>query len=292
MPRDNLINSASLEFFEFIRKENMKQLIVPLVEGYREKLLGITYVNIFESLVHKYDQIQNGTEGDEASFSTQGAETPNITIANGGQQRWHGLRDADAEEEAYFNTSDGDDDDEASLPTSTATKPMSNGASPVRPLVAYPDDDEDAMDVLAASPSTPSTSQESKSPSAADNGSPRASSDRTSLLAGSPPERLGEKRRREEDDEDDMEKLAGGGVKRRNSISSVRSELSAANIDAAANGSPSPKENGSVATGPTTPTLRRRGSLKSKDGGPGPQKGISIGSISLSLRDTDAEAGS
>ena len=280
MPRDNLLNSASLEFFEFMRKENLKQLIVPLVENYREKLLGITYVNIFENLVSKYDQIQSGIDGDEASFSTQGAETPSKGLVNGGQ-RWQGLRDADAEEEAYFNTSDGEDDDDPSLPTSTTAKPAANSASPVRPpLVAYPDDDDDAMDVLAASPSAPlATNQENKSPSAADNGSPRAQ-DHSSASAGSPPERLAEKRRREVDDEDDMEKLVGG-VKRRNSISSVRSELSAANLDRS---SGSPKDNGSPVAG--TPQLRRKGSLKSKDGGPGPQKGISIGAISLSLKGT------
>lgn len=286
MPRDNLLNSASLEFFEFMRKENLKQLIVPLVENYREKLLGITYVNIFENLVDKYDQIQNGFEVDEASFSTQGAETPNKGLINGGQ-RWQGLRDADAEEEAYFNTSDGEEEDEASLPTTATVKPIANGTSPVRPpLVTYPDDDEDAMDVLAASPSAPPVNQENKSPNAADNGSPR-SVDRTPTPAGSPPDRLHEKRRREEDDEDDLEKLAGGGAKRRNSISSVRSDLSAANMSESGNGSPkqAPLSGG-------TPMLRRKGSLKSKDGGPGPQKGISIGSISLSLKDSNAEGGS
>lgn len=285
MPRDNLLNSASLEFFEFMRKENLKQLIVPLVENYREKLLGITYVNIFESLVNKYDSIQNGSDGDEASFTTQGADTPSKNLINSGQ-RWQGLRDADAEEEAYFNASDGEEEDEASLPTSTPTKPVSNGASPVRPLVAYPDDDDDVMEGLSASPSTPSASQEkSRSPTAADNGSPNPQTHTPVSSAPSPPERLSEKRRREEDDEDDMEKLAGGGAKRRNSTSSIRSELSATNID---NGSVSPRENGKPA--PTTPILRRKGSLKSKDGGPGPHKGISIGPISLSLKDGDAES--
>ncbi|KAL1305857.1 hypothetical protein AAFC00_004010 [Neodothiora populina] len=279
MPRDNLLNSASLEFFEYIRKEHLKQLIVPLVENYREKLLGITYVNIFESLVDKYDQIQNGIEGDEASFSTQGADTPNKGLINGGQ-RWQGLRDADAEEEAYFNTSDGEDEDETSLPTTTVGKALSNGGTPARaPLVAYPDDDDETMDVLAASPSGPSAIQENKSPNAVESGSPR-----TTASGASPPDRLHEKRRRDEDDEDDLEKLAGSGVKRRNSASSVRSELSAADLDKDVG---SPKD-----TKEQTPTLRRRGSLKSKDGGGVPQKAVSIGSISLSLKDSGSGEGS
>lgn len=282
MPRDNLLNSASLEFFEYIRKENLKQLIVPLVETHREKLLGITYVNIFESLVNKYDQYQSGVD-DEASFSTQGADTPNKGLMAGGQHRWQGLRDADAEEEAYFNTSDGEDEDETPLPT----KPLSSSASPVRPLVAYPDDDDDdddTMDILAASPSAPQANQDNKSPNAADAGSPNPrSSSLTS--AGSPPERLSEKRRREEEDEDDLEKLAGNVPKRRSSVNSVRSDLSAANLDTDGG---SPKENGSV----VTPTLRRKGSLKSRDGGPGAQKGISIGPISLSLKGLGGSEGS
>jgi hypothetical protein len=103
MPRDNLLNSACLELFEFIKRENLKQLLIPLVEGYREKLLGINYVNTFGALVLKYEQIQSGFNPDETSFSTQGGETPNRSLVAGGQ-RWQGLKDADAEEEAYFNT--------------------------------------------------------------------------------------------------------------------------------------------------------------------------------------------
>lgn len=283
MPRDNLLNSACLELFEYIRKENIKQLIISIVETHREKLAGITYVNIFDALIQKYDAIQNGYDGDETSFSTQGAETPNKGLINGGQ-RWQGLRDADAEEEAYFNTSDGEEEEEHSLPTTTTSKPPLNGTSPVRPLVAYPDDDDDdAMDVLAASPSTPSANQENQSPVPADSESVPGR-ERTPTSVGSPPERLSEKRRREEDDEDDLDKLAGGGAKRRSSTSSVRSELSAANLDSDDGSS---KESGT--NGP--PTLRRKSSLRNKGANPGSQKAINIGSISLSLKSSNGGDG-
>ncbi|GAB7349749.1 hypothetical protein MBLNU459_g0479t1 [Dothideomycetes sp. NU459] len=276
MPRDNLLNSACLELFEYIKREGVKQLIVPLVEDYREKLVRINYVNTFQSLVNKYDQIMGGYN-DDASFSTQGAETPKQGHVNGGQ-RWQGLRDTDAEEEAYFNTSDGEDEGEASLPTSATAKPPVNGTSPQRPLVAYPDDDDDTMDTLAASPGTPSANRERKSPDASDD-EPVRGRDRTPQSQGSPPERLAEKRRREEDDEDDLEKLAGGNVKRRNSVnsvSSVRSDMSAVNVG-------SPKE-------PSGPTLRRKGSLRNRDGGAGPQKGLSIGPISITLKGSESKS--
>lgn len=276
MPRDNLLNSACLELFEYIKREGLKQLIVHLVEDYREKLIRISYVNTFQSLVNKYDQIMGGYN-DDASFSTQGAETPKQSTANNGGQRWQGLRDSDAEEEAYFNTSDGEDEGEASLPTSATAKPPVNGTSPLRPLVAYPDDDDDAMDVLAASPGTPSANQENRSPETSES-EPARGRDRTPQSQGSPPERLAEKRRREVDDEDDLEKLAAGNVKRRNSVnsvSSVRSDMSAVNVG-------SPKENGG-------PMLRRKGSLRSRDGSAA-QKGLSIGQISLSLKGSGSKS--
>ncbi|CAD0099238.1 unnamed protein product [Aureobasidium mustum] len=190
MPRDNLLNSACLELFEFIKRENLKQLVIPLVEGYREKLLGITYVNTFGALVMKYEQIQSGFNPDESSFSTQG------------------LKDADAEEEAYFNaTSDDDTEDEAaaSLPETIVAKAPEVGP-PMRPLVSYPEDeDEDAMEMLAASPKA---NVESTTPD----------------TLGSPLSVVPEKRRREEDDEDDLEKLAGAvPAKRRSSVSSIGS---------------------------------------------------------------------
>ncbi|KAI5276685.1 DUF625-domain-containing protein [Aureobasidium subglaciale] len=269
MPRDNLLNSASLELFEFIKRENLKQLIIPLVEGYREKLLGITYVNTFGALVLKYEQIQSGYNPEETSFSTQGGDTPNRSLAVGGQ-RWQGLKDADAEEEAYFNAnSDEETEDEglSSLSETTAAK-TAEGGPPIRPLVSYPEDeDEDTMELLAASPGAPGEKKESSVEST------------TPETSGSPQSFVPEKRRREDDDEDDLEKLVGAvPAKRRSSVSSigsVRSDMSATNLD-----SPTSTQQ---PNGTGIPMLRRKGSLRSKDGSPGPQKGISIGPISLSL---------
>ena len=58
----------------------------------------------------------------------------------------------DDDEEAYFNAADDVEEDEG-LPT-VVKQPLVNGASPVRPLVSYHDDDdgEDGPDILASSP--------------------------------------------------------------------------------------------------------------------------------------------
>ncbi|TKA79362.1 hypothetical protein B0A49_01009 [Cryomyces minteri] len=218
MPRDNLLNSACLELFEFVKRENVKAIIFHVVENYREKLKDITYVNTFQSLILKYDQIQSGypTEGDQ-SFTTQEADTPNRGVINGGQ-RWQSLKDTDAEEEAYFNGSDGEDEDDGSLPT--AVKSAINGTSPLRPLVNYPDDEEDAMDILA-SPSTPGYEVKSVQSPSPTTQALTVQSPRT------PPEKLSEKRRREEDEEDELGKMLTH-PKRRSSVSSVSSTGSTA----------------------------------------------------------------
>lgn len=109
MPRDNLLNSACLELFEFIKRENIKPFILHVVEKYREKLENITYVDTFHSLIIKYDQMQGyGAEADSALFSQdEGSTTPRRAPVNG---RWPGGREIDAAEEEYFNTSDDEDE--------------------------------------------------------------------------------------------------------------------------------------------------------------------------------------
>lgn len=197
MPRDNLLNSACLELFEFIKRENIKMLVQHLVETYRERLQDITYVDTFQNLILRYDQMHEPatTQELEHSFTSVDSDTParHHALVNGG--KWgHGLKDIDADEEAYFNGSDEEDE----LAHSNF-KPGINGASPVRPLVNYPDDDaeEDDMDILATS--MPSSAQKLATTQASDEStSPNAAA------VGSPPERVSEKRRREEDEEDEL----------------------------------------------------------------------------------------
>jgi protein phosphatase-4 regulatory subunit 3 len=291
MPRDNLLNSACIELFEYIKRENIKQLIVHLVEHYRERLLGITYVNTFQNLLHKYEALQAPYQaGGEDSFTTQEG-TPQRATING--QHQSGLREADADEEAYFNGDDdmdGEDDDDSGLPT-TAKVNLPNGASPLRPLVSYPDDEEDTMDVLASSPDQfkdkKSSSSEPTSADAVQEGAeidspqePQRGRDRKPRpldgspgpggVQQSPPESVASKRRREDDDEEDeLGKLMSGssGVKRRNSsAASVSNRLGDTSLTEQVNGAHTDTASPTNGIGGTQ-MLRRKGSLKTKNQG-------------------------
>ena len=257
MPRDNLLNSTCLELFEYIKREGVKQLIMHLVESYRERLMRISYVNTFQALVLKYEQFTSGypmVNGTEGSFSTQEG-TPQRAV--NGRQGFAGLKEMDGDEEAYFNADDDVEDDEG-LPT-TVKHVMVNGASPVRPLVNYPDEDEeDGMDILASSPDPAPRDKQSSSASSSDdqrtltdpsdgvsgdsmeedftsptdvavedaergrNRTPVAVEGSPGNRAQSPPEPVLVKRRREEDDEDELGKMMGE-PKRRSSNASLRS---------------------------------------------------------------------
>ena len=201
MPRDNLLNSACLELFEFIKRENIKPIILHVVENYRERLQEITYVDTFQNLILRYDQMQGFNADIDTTLFGPEAEGPSNRIKVNGNQRWQGVKEMDATEEEYFNTSD--DEDDASNKRKNLATPSSNGASPLsKPLVDYPDDDEDAMDIKTPSSElgTPGTPQEVKSL----DGTPETPSPKDPTpTTQTPPERLSEKRRREEDEEDD-----------------------------------------------------------------------------------------
>ena len=268
MPRDNLLNSACLELFEYIKREGVKQLIVHLVENYRDRLMRISYVNTFQALVLKYEQLTSGyplaNGAEDSSFTTQEG-TPHRLV--NGRQSFAGLREMDGDEEAYFNADEDIEDDEG-LPTAVK-QAMVNGASPVRPLVNYPDDDDDdeAMDILASSPdplkekkSSSSSSEDQRlltdpnedvevEPMEEDTTSPTSTMDSESRrgrnrtpvpIQGSPgqqksrTESVPMKRRREEEDDDELGKMMGG-VKRRTSAQSLSSKAALNQIDAAAN---------------------------------------------------------
>ena len=260
MPRDNLLNSACLELFEFIKRENIKMVVQHLVETYREKLQAITYVDTFQNLILRYDQMHEPATTQELdhSFTSVDSETParHNAAVNGG--KWsHGLKEVDADEEAYFNASDDEDDN-----APNTGKPGVNGASPVRPLVNYPDDDadEDDMDILGVDgpPSAQKLSTATQTPE--ESTSPKATA------VGSPPERISEKRRREEDEEDEL-------------LASIST-------------STGPKRRASTASNASTGSLRslRRKSptiVSGKDGSGGPKKI----SLSLPLKSGGGEGG-
>lgn len=222
MPRDNLLNSACLELFEFIKRENIKDIVKHLVERYRDRLQTITYVDTFQNLILRYDQMHEPptTQELENSFTSVDSDAParHVGMVNGG--KWgHGLKEADPDQEAYFNSSDDEDD---ALPHAVKM----NGASPVRPLVNYPDDDgeEDDMDILATS--APSVSPVTSSAATQTQESPDTSPSAKANVS-TPPERISEKRRREEDEEDELlASLSTSSTKRRASLNSNASNQS------------------------------------------------------------------
>lgn len=223
MPRDNLLNSACLEFFDFIKRENIKTLIAHLVENHRDKLQQITYVDIFSNFMIRYDQTSGFAPSAQTSFVDTEDDTPKRPER---ASRWNsGIKDLDAAEEEYFNTSDDEGEAVATIPRvkrlAPHPQPQPNGDSPSsKRLVDYNSDEEMETDVSAGI-----VIDEAKTPESSSSKDSGAVLTPTSSSAPSPPERLSEKRRREEDEEDDMSKLAQQ-PKRRNSTTSNSSSSS------------------------------------------------------------------
>lgn len=267
MPRDNLLNSACLEMFEFIKRENIKMVILHVVEKYRHRIKDITYVDTFHNLINRYEQMQGFNADMDQTLFSQEDESPTTTRnhVNGGQ-RYQGIKEMDLEQQEYFNTSDDEEDgtmidrDEANkaraerfewhsrrlkmggLPNGNNTKTkVTLNPSPIgaggKPLVDYPDDEDDVdenMDVRPGSseqgvltPQTPRTPESMVSEK--ENTSPESINTPRRQLQPSPdiPEKISEKRRREEDEDetDELSKLSTG-IKRRNSTSSTHSSSS------------------------------------------------------------------
>lgn len=221
MPRDNLLNSVCLELFEFVKRENVKAVITHVVENYREKLERITYVDTFQSLILRYDQMQGyNPDADSALFGQDHDGNGQRTSVNG-NQRWQGVKEMDAAEEAYFNTSD-DEDELANKKVSSKRPSMANGISPLaKSLVDYPDDEEESSEatgeVIERRPVERMNAQAAE----------ENSKSRIPVANTPPPERLSEKRRREEDEEeeDELGKLSTS-KRRSSSISSTSSGIS------------------------------------------------------------------
>jgi protein phosphatase 4 regulatory subunit 3 len=264
MPRDNLLNSACLDLFEFIKRENMKHVLLHIVETYREKLKQITYVDTFHNYILRYEQMSEpNPEMDQTLFS-QDDDTPPMVRSHVNGRGWQGLEDLDADQEEYFNTSDDEDDmdspplvqrEDDRAPTLREVtermqwhkrrlrSEMPNGSASLtgRPLVDYPDDDEDDIADFKGvqAPQTPLTpeSEKENSPERLNVGkiiserklqpSPEI---REKAEVDNPPERIAEKRRRQEDEDDDELGKLSTAIKRRNSNASVSSLSSSGSL--------------------------------------------------------------
>lgn len=231
MPRDNLLNSACLELFEYIKRENIKPIITHVVEKCRDKLKAVTYVDTFENLIQRYDQLQGyEMQGDATLYSQQEAALPQRGPVNG---QWQGVRGLDAAEEEYFNTSDDEEEVcirmhgyvEAELIMTSLQWPPEARQDEMAPqnqapanikLVDYPDDDDD--EVMDAKSDATIDKQEIELPERGVETD--APSTPTATQPQNPPERLSEKRRRDDEDDDELVRLAQNGPKRRSSNAS------------------------------------------------------------------------
>ncbi|KAI8807911.1 component of IIS longevity pathway SMK-1-domain-containing protein [Cladochytrium replicatum] len=164
--RNNLLNSACLELFEFVRKENIKSLTQHLVQTHRKAIEGVEYVETFKGILLRYDQNSeakkvNGHDAHDHESGTSGHKDDKVA-AKGRD----GYSRVDHDEEAYFNDAGDDDDDDdgaagagsangtflpqrnPSSSASTTSKSESRTIELVRGkgLVDYLDDDEDEED--------------------------------------------------------------------------------------------------------------------------------------------------
>ncbi|KAJ6816673.1 serine/threonine-protein phosphatase 4 regulatory subunit 3B isoform X2 [Iris pallida] len=140
--RYNMLHSGILDLLEYIRRDNLKSLILYLVDCFWDQLLKFEHLGTIQALKIKYEQL---LENSETKNSVNVAES----------RKRIDVRGLEKEEEEYFNE-DSDEEDTASahLPDSQnhrASPKLPNGNevtySPLRPvsrgLVDYEDDEDD-----------------------------------------------------------------------------------------------------------------------------------------------------
>ncbi|KAI8004280.1 Serine/threonine-protein phosphatase 4 regulatory subunit 3 [Camellia lanceoleosa] len=134
--RYNLLNSAVLELFEYIRKENLKILLKYLVDSFWDQLVKFENLVAIHSLKVKYEQSLENS-GPKSSIDVL---EPRKRIDE---------RALEKEEEDYFNE-DSDEEDSASAsmshsPSAQAQPVLSNGSRSggLGGLVDYDDDEDD-----------------------------------------------------------------------------------------------------------------------------------------------------
>ncbi|KAG0202668.1 Platinum sensitivity protein [Mortierella sp. GBA30] len=108
--KNNLLNSACIEFFDFIRSENIKSLIIHIVPSHGEQLKDIEYVTTFKALIRRYEQYQDMSMADSEAAEAAASETSSAKRGNAPEQKAWSSSTVDDDEEAYFNNSDDEDE--------------------------------------------------------------------------------------------------------------------------------------------------------------------------------------
>ncbi|KAG0055115.1 Platinum sensitivity protein [Linnemannia elongata] len=102
--KNNLVNSACIEFFDFIRSENIKSLINHIVPLYRDQIKDIEYVATFKGLIRRYEQQHDTSIADAEAAEVAASETS--SVKRGQEHNAWSSSTVDDDEEAYFNNSD------------------------------------------------------------------------------------------------------------------------------------------------------------------------------------------
>ncbi|KAK4165944.1 component of IIS longevity pathway SMK-1-domain-containing protein [Cladorrhinum sp. PSN259] len=205
LPRDNLLCSACLDLFALILKENTKELIKQVVEKYKDKLMALSHIDLFRDYIERYDASHGYTTNGDSYFVESDDET--ATARRPGPVGRGEQLAVDEAQEAYWNTSDDEDENHNPVATPRPESRASNGSGgSSKLLVEYTsDEEEDAVMTPVGDGASDEASKENQQPPT------------TPTTSAPPPERLSEKRRREEEDEDALDKLTQH--KRRNSSS-------------------------------------------------------------------------
>jgi len=135
--RYNLLNSAILELFEFIKIEDIKSLCSHVVENFSSTLDKITYVQTFKALKMRYEQHQDRLK--EPVSSLLGRAGPNSGQGLRAGRLRPDERQLDEDEELWFNDEAEDFDSEpqsahsnaaAQLAVTNSTPGQAPGSSP------------------------------------------------------------------------------------------------------------------------------------------------------------------
>ncbi|KAK9874033.1 hypothetical protein WA026_002386 [Henosepilachna vigintioctopunctata] len=111
--RYNLLDSAIIEMFEFIKIEDIKTLCSHVVENYGKYLEDICYVQTFKSLKSRYDQHQDKLKDRERNSLERGLDIVPSILRNSRYRR--DQRQLEEEEEIWFNEDDDFEDTEPDL---------------------------------------------------------------------------------------------------------------------------------------------------------------------------------
>ncbi|CAN0855492.1 Serine/threonine-protein phosphatase 4 regulatory subunit 3 [Linum grandiflorum] len=159
--RYNLLNSAVLELFEYIRKENLKMLVKYIVDSFWDDLVKFEHLTSIQSLKVKYEQY------------LENSGTMNAGCVSDPRKRGD-ERALEKEEEDYFNEDSEEEDTASASHTAKKAPSLSNGVAsrPSRYLIPIPkpkpssgglvdyDDDEDDADYKPPPRKQPETVEE------------------------------------------------------------------------------------------------------------------------------------